>query len=82
MHYPCWFKFGTSCVILLDEQLRIADELTGVKIIGRSGNGPVILPRFASPVISLQRKILCKILQGGHNPEHVLPELGRANDCK
>ena len=56
MHNPCWFKFGTSCVILLQEQLRIVDKLTRVTIVGRAGNGQVILPRFASPVISERRQ--------------------------
>ena len=56
MRFTRWFKFGTSCVILLQEQLRIVDELTGVSIVGRAENVPVLLPRFASPVISERRQ--------------------------
>ena len=65
MRHPPWFKFGISCVILLEEKLRIADELTGVTIIGHAGNGPVILPRFASPFISARRnKSYAKFYRG------------------
>ena len=56
MRFTRWFKFGTSCVISFQEQLRIVDELTGVSIVGRAENVPVLLPRFASPVISERRQ--------------------------
>ena len=51
---PRWFKFGTSCVILLEEQLRISRELTGETFANGAGSDTV--PRFSPELISARRK--------------------------
>ena len=51
---PRWFKFGTSCVILLEEQLIISRELTGETLANGAGNDTI--PRFLPKLISARRK--------------------------
>ena len=51
---PRWFKFVTSCVILLEMQLRISRELTGETLANAAGSDTV--PRFLPELISARRK--------------------------
>ena len=46
MHIPCWFKFGDSCNIDVNKQVRISKELIGNDAVGDAQDDIAVLQLY------------------------------------